>query len=130
MLSALSTLLFGPPVPRCPGTGVQFVAARRAATDAKYTARPLDHFPNHPVSAEELRMARAEAGVLDEMFRRYKREASCEKGPGKGFMSGRVRKCEGCGEWCCNVSCLFFFAGLFVFFRGLLVLRKVVVVIH
>ena len=105
MLSALSIALFGPSVPRCSGTGSQLVAARRAATDAKYTARPLDFFPNPLVSPEELRRARAEAGVLDEMFKRYKREAGCERSPGEGR---RGRKCEECGQWCCNVSFRFF----------------------
>jgi hypothetical protein len=71
----------------------------------------LDYFPNPLVSAEQLRRARAEAGVLDEMFGRYKREAECEVGPGVG-KTGRGRRCGECGEWCCNVSCGFFF-GLF-----------------
>lgn len=107
MLSTLHAKLFGPPTPlppRCPGIGIRHISARRADTDARYTARPLDFFPNPLVSAEQLRRARAEAGVLDEMFVRYKREAECEVGP--GTKGSRGRRCQECGEWCCNVSLL------------------------
>ena len=106
MLSSLHKKLFGPPTPlppRCPGTGSEHIAARRAATDARYTARPLDYFPNPLIPPEELSRVRAEAGVLDEMFNKYKREAACEIGPGEG-RSARLRRCEQCWVWCCNVS--------------------------
>jgi hypothetical protein len=113
MLSALYASLFGPAPPRCPGTGSKLLLARRAATDAKYTARPLDHFPNPLVSLEELARVRAEAGVLDETFTRYKREAKCQEVPGPGT---RGKRCEGCRGWCCNVS--YYWFGLdFVFWR-------------
>lgn len=59
---------------------------------------------------------RAEAGVLDEMFMRYKREAACEIGPGEGRITGRGRRCGECGEWCCNVS--FFWFGCPFLFEG------------
>jgi hypothetical protein len=109
MLSTLLNTLFGPPkLPSCPGTGSKLLSARRAATDEKYTARPLDFFPNPLVSREELDRARAEAGVLDGMFVRYKREASCERGPGLG-RKWKGKLCELCGWWCCNVSVLFCF---------------------
>lgn len=105
ILTPLLTALFGPHAPRCPGTGSRLIAARRAATDEKYTARPLDFFPNPLVSREQLEKARAEAGILDEWFRRYKREAKCAGD------SGRLRKCAVCREWCCDVSfsCSLFF---------------------
>lgn len=118
MLSTLHAKLFGPPTPlppRCPGTGVLHIAARRADTDARYTARPLDYFPNPLVSPEQLMKARAEAGVLDEMFGRYKREAECEVGPGVGKTG---RRCGECGEWCCNVSFLFLFFFFCLFREG------------
>ena len=110
MFSSLHKKLFGPPTPlppRCPGTGSEHISARRAATDARYTARPLDYFPNPLIPPEELRRVRAEAGVLDEMFAKYKREAACEVGPGEGRRA-RLRRCEECGCWCCNVSFLSF----------------------
>lgn len=103
MLSLL-TSLFTPPPPRCHNTGSLLLASRRAATDAKYTARPLDFFPNHLVPRHMLEETRREAGVLDEMFGRYKREAKC------GGTMGRLRNCEMCGDWCCNVSLFFFFS--------------------
>lgn len=103
MLNTLRTALFGPNIPRCPGTGSQLIAQRRAALDEKYTARPLDFFPNPLVSQKQLEAARAESDVLDQMFREYKREAKCSGESMKGFC--KMRKCEGpCGEWCCDVS--------------------------
>lgn len=115
MFSSLLATLFPPQIPRCPGTGSKLLSARRRATDEKYTARPLDHFPNPLVSKVELDRARAEGGVLDGMFRKYKREAECQ--------GERVRKrCEECGDWCCNVSSSFFsFSGFFCLLgRGVL----------
>lgn len=100
MLASVLPFLFKPPQPQCPGTGSALVRARRRANDEKYTARPLDFFPNVLVSDQLLAETRREADVLDDMFVRYKREAECagQKMPGK------LRKCERCREWCCNVS--------------------------
>jgi hypothetical protein len=145
----LSTLLFpfqnlfsSPRPPTCPGTGSTLLLARRRATDEKYTARPLDFFPNPLVPLEELRKARAEAGVLDEMFRRYKREAAClgserrevevegvnEKGKTVKVkevrVKGRVARCEGCREWCCNVSLDFLSFVFFCLLKRKLVLES------
>lgn len=118
MLSLL-TSLFTPPPPRCHNTGSLLLASRRAATDAKYTARPLDFFPNHLVPRQMLEETRREAGVLDEMFGRYKREAKC------GGATGRLSNCERCGDWCCNVSLAFSSWVWIAFVLGRLVLSFV-----
>ncbi|KAM0723156.1 hypothetical protein Q7P37_001356 [Cladosporium fusiforme] len=85
MLSTLFPSLFKPPPPACPGAGSALVRARRDANDEKYTARPLDFFPNVLVSDELLAETRREADFLDGMFARYKREAEClgQKHPGR-----------------------------------------------
>ena len=72
--------------------------------DDKYTARPLDRFPNPLVGQEQLADARAEADLIEVAFRRYKREARC-LGVGDEEFGGRaMRKCVGCRRWTCNVS--------------------------
>lgn len=117
MLSFLPAAMFASRKPRCRGSGSAVLRARRAATDEKYTARPGDLFPSVLVSREQLQLARAEAGMLDVLFGRYKREAECE-GEGDGERTTparRLRRCEGCGEWCCNVSWSLFRLFRFVF---------------
>lgn len=103
MLSALLPSLFAPTPPRCPGAGSALIRARRRANDEKYTARPLDFFPNVLVSDELLAETRREGDVLNGMFERYKREAACA-GAGRKGEGGGLRRCVGCEGWCCNVS--------------------------
>lgn len=96
--------LFAPSRPRCSGRGSKVLAERRKRLDDKYTARPLDRFPNHLVDQQDLVGARAEADAVEVAFRRYKREARCLGYGDEDFGGRALRKCVGCGRWTCNVS--------------------------